>query len=190
MVVRSSPNEGKGDNSPRRASGKVLFVASVYTHLAAFHLSFMRLLQDKGYEVHAVASSDEGRKDEVEAAGVRCWEIPFARSPYSPANFQAYRWLKALLKDHHFDLIHVHTPVASFLGRYLAKVTHQGPVLYTAHGFHFYQGAPRRNWLLYYTAERLAARWTDGLIVMKVRTSRTAGSWAFSRGKTFSTCMG
>ena len=26
-------------------------------------------------------------------------------------------------------------------------------VFYTAHGFHFYQGAPRRNWLIYYPIE-------------------------------------
>lgn len=147
-------------------SVKVLFIASVYTHLAAFHVPFMKLLQEKGYEIHAAASSAEGRKEDVEAAGVTCWEVPFARSPYSADNIQAYPQLKSLLKEHHFELIHVHTPVAAFIGRLLAKATHQGKVLYTAHGFHFYQGAPRRNWLIYYTAERIAARWTDGLIVM------------------------
>lgn len=150
----------------RQRSRSVLFVASVYTHLTAFHIPFMKLLQEKGYDVYAAASSAEGRKDDVEAAGVTCWEVPFARSPYSPANVQAFRQLRALLKEHHFDLIHVHTPVAAFMGRYLAKVTNQGPVLYTAHGFHFYKGAPRRNWIIYHNAERLAARWTDGLIVM------------------------
>lgn len=55
---------------------KILFIATVYTHLAAFHIPFMRLLLDKGYEVHAAASSSEGRKEEVEAIGVKCWEIP------------------------------------------------------------------------------------------------------------------
>nr|WP_240610882.1 glycosyltransferase family 4 protein [Ammonifex thiophilus] len=145
---------------------KVLFLATVYTHLAAFHLPFMQLLQDKGCEVHAAASPAEGRKEEVEAIGVRCWDIPFARSPYSPKNLKAFRELRRLLETHRFALIHVHTPVAAFLGRYLAKVTGQGSVLYTAHGFHFYQGAPLRNWLIYCTAERLAARWTDGLIVI------------------------
>lgn len=146
--------------------GKVLFLATVYTHLATFHIPFMRLLEDKGYEVHAAASAAEGRKEEVEAIGVKCWDIPFARSPYSPKNLRAFQELKRLLEAHHFALVHVHTPVAAFLGRYLAKATGQGPVLYTAHGFHFYKGAPLRNWLIYYTAERLAARWTDGLIVM------------------------
>jgi len=145
---------------------KVLFIATVYSHLASFHIPFMEMLQEMGYEVHAAACSSSGRREEVEKIGVTCWEIPFARSPYSPANLQAFFRLRDLLKEHHFDLIHVHTPVAAFLGRYLAKRTNQGSVLYTAHGFHFYEGAPLRNWLLYYSAEKLAAKWTDGLIVM------------------------
>jgi hypothetical protein len=129
----------------------------------------MKMLQGWGYEVHAAASSAEGHKERVEEAGMISWEIPFARSPYSPDNLEAYRRLNDLLKEHRFDLIHVHTPVAAFLGRYLAKKTGQVPVLYTAHGFHFYKGAPWKNWLIYYTAERLAARWTDGLIVLLYR---------------------
>lgn len=163
--------------------GKVLFIATVYTHLAAFHIPFMRLLQDKGYEVHAAASPAEGRKEEVEVAGVKCWDIPFARSPYSPHNLRAFRELKRLLEAHHFAVVHVHTPVAAFLGRYLAKATGQGPALYTAHGFHFYKGAPFRNWLIYYTAERLASRWTDGLIVMNSEDFDNARRLGFQPGK-------
>ncbi|WP_041458988.1 glycosyltransferase family 4 protein [Ammonifex degensii] len=162
---------------------KVLFLATVYTHLAAFHLPFMRLLQEKGCEVHAAASPAEGRKEEVEAFGVRCWDIPFARSPYSLRNLKAFRELKQLLEAHRFALVHVHTPVAAFLGRYLARVTGQGPVLYTAHGFHFYKGAPLRNWLIYYPAERLAARWTDGLIVMNQEDFDNACRLGFKPGK-------
>lgn len=164
-------------------SGKILFVATVYTHLANFHLPFMKLLQKRGYDIHAAASAAEGRKADVEAAGVTCWEIPFARSPYSPANLRACRSLKQLFKAHCFDLIHVHTPVASFLGRRLARDTRQGPVLYTAHGFHFYQGAPLRNWLVYFTAELIAARWTDGLLVMNGEDLANARRLGFVEGK-------
>ncbi|OQP10741.1 glycosyltransferase family 4 protein [Geobacillus thermoleovorans] len=145
---------------------KILFSATVYAHLAAFHKPFIQLLQDKGYEVHAAANPDHGRKAEIEEMGVVCWDIPFSRSPYDRSNVWAMRELKRLFHTHRFDLIHVHTPVASFLVRYMAKKCGQGPVLYTAHGFHFYQGAPLQNWLIYYTAEKWAARWTDGLVVM------------------------
>ncbi|MBO9130003.1 glycosyltransferase family 4 protein [Bacillus sp. 165] len=145
---------------------KVLFSATVYLHLAAFHKPFMKMLQRNGFEVHAAANPHFGRKDEIEELGVKCWDIPFSRSPYTKHNWKAYKELKSLFEENYFDLIHVHTPVASFLVRYLAKRNKQGPVLYTAHGFHFFKGAPLTNWLLYYSAERIASRWTDGLIVM------------------------
>lgn len=145
---------------------KVLFAATVYSHLAAFHKPFIELLQRKGYEVHAAANPDHGRKEEIEEMGVVCWDVPFSRSPYHSDNFKAIKELSQLFRNYYFDLIHVHTPVASFLVRYMAKKCKQGAVLYTAHGFHFYEGAPIQNWLIYYTAEKIASRWTDGLIVM------------------------
>jgi glycosyltransferase involved in cell wall biosynthesis len=151
----------------RRFTGRrVLFLATVYSHLAAFHIPYIKLLQQLGCEVHVAASSADGGMEDVREAGAVCWEVPFGRSPYSPTNVKACIVLTRLLSKTHYDLIHVHTPVASFLGRLLARVTHQGKTLYTAHGFHFYEGAPLRNWLVYYTAERLAARWTDGLVVV------------------------
>lgn len=145
---------------------RVLFLASVHLHLAHFHTPFMKLLQQQGCEVHAAASSALGGKQEVAALGVTCWEVPFERSPYSLGNLRALYRLWALMRRHHFDLIHVHTPVAAFLGRLLARATGQGKVIYTAHGFHFYEGAPWINWLVYFTAERIAERWADGIIVI------------------------
>ena len=183
MAVYNSPDKDKDTKIHSKNNGKVLFIATVYTHLAVFHIPFMKMLQEKGYEVHAAASSVTGRRNDVENAGVICWEIPFKRSPYNPANVKAFFELRSLLKNHHFDLIHVHTPVAAFLGRLVAKSTHQGPVLYTAHGFHFYKGAPRRNWFIYHTAERIASRWTDGLIVMNDEDFENAQKLGFKAGE-------
>ena len=39
-------------------------------------------------------------------------------------------------------------------------------VIYTAHGFHFYKGAPLLNWLLYYPVEKFLLRYTDVLITI------------------------
>ena len=39
-------------------------------------------------------------------------------------------------------------------------------VIYTAHGFHFYKGAPLKNWILYYTAEKFLAHKTDLIITI------------------------
>lgn len=65
-----------------------------------------------------------------------------------------------------FTLIHCHTPVGGMLGRLAARNSRKKGtrVMYTAHGFHFYKGAPLKNWLLYYPAEKLSARFSDAII--------------------------
>ncbi|WP_391120066.1 glycosyltransferase family 4 protein [Psychrobacillus sp. L3] len=145
---------------------KILFVASVYTHLSAFHKPFMKLFQNKGYEVHAVGSNSLGRKDELIAMGIVCHDVEFDRLPFSKKNLKALKKLEELFRSMHYEMIHVHTPTAAFLTRYVADKHNQGKILYTAHGFHFFSGAPKKNWMLFYPAEKIAVRWTDGLIVM------------------------
>jgi glycosyltransferase involved in cell wall biosynthesis len=164
-LINNKNNEKLGSHEKKELP-KVLFIATVYTHLANFHIPFINLLQSKGYDVHAAASSSDGRREEIEATGACCHEIRFSRSPFSLDNLKAFWQLMTLLKSHSFELIHVHTPIAAFLGRLAAKLAKQGHVLYTAHGFHFYKGAPLLDRIVYSTAERIAAKWTDGLIVI------------------------
>jgi glycosyltransferase involved in cell wall biosynthesis len=98
--------------------------------------------------------------------GIICHDIDFDRSPFSKNNIKAIKEMNAIFQEYYFNLIHVHTPTAAFLTRYVASKHSQGKVLYTAHGFHFFKGASRKNWLLFYPAEKMAKRWTDGLLVM------------------------
>ena len=47
------------------------------------------------------------------------------------------------------------------MARLAAHATHTGPVIYTAHGFHFFKGAKPVYWLCYYPMERFLSRYTD-----------------------------
>jgi len=144
---------------------KVLFIAHVENHLLNFHLPFFAYFRTKGWQVH-VATSMGKRREELLRLGVVCHHVDFARSPFSLSNIKAFRQLCKVMKRERFSLVHVHTPVGAFLGRLAAMLTATKPVVYTVHGFHFYQGSPVRNWLLYYPLERLAARWTDELVAI------------------------
>ncbi|MCG0274831.1 MAG: glycosyltransferase family 4 protein [Thermosediminibacteraceae bacterium] len=144
---------------------KILFIATVESHIINFHIPFIRYFQEKGFEVHVATKLGSTQKD-LKEIEVICHNVDFERSPYSASNIKALRQLITIMKNNKFSLVHVHTPVGAFLGRLAAKITNTKPVLYTAHGFHFYKGAPLKNWLIYYNMERLAARWTDGLITM------------------------
>lgn len=144
---------------------KVLFVATVYTHLANFHKPYMKMFQDNGYEVHALANSNEGRMNEIEELGVTCHNFEFSRNVLSRDNLRNLKKLSNILNDD-YDLIHTHTPIASFISRYVLRKNKRTKVVYTAHGFHFFSGAPIKNWLFFYLAEKIARKWTDALIVI------------------------
>ncbi len=113
-----------------------------------------------------VATKPGERRGELEQYGIICHKIDFARSINPLAALNSLKQLTNLMQENKFSLVHVHTPMAAFLGRLAAKLTHTRPVLYTAHGFHFYNGAPWYYWAFIYPAEYIAVKWTDGLIVM------------------------
>lgn len=149
---------------------KVLFVATVVrTHINMFHKPFIRWFHDQGWQVDVAANNDyDDPKDCVIPFCDNHYVMPFERSPFKKGNLEAYRQLKALLDREHYDLIHCHTPMGSVVARLAAASSRNKgtKVLYTAHGFHFFHGAPLVNWLLYYPVERLLAHRTDLLITM------------------------
>lgn len=160
---------------------KVLFVATVVRlHLNLFHLPYLRWFHDQGWQVDVAANNDfENPEDCVIPCCDNHYVLPFERSPFKKGNLEAYRQLKALLDREHYDIIHCHTPMGSVIARLAAgSARNKGTkVLYTAHGFHFYKGAPLVNWLLYYPVERFLSRRTDLLITMNSEDHRRANTF-------------
>lgn len=152
---------------------KVLFVASVYRHLTAFHIPYIQYFQSRGYDVWAAGTGKED-KIALQEMQVNCIDIPFSRSPLSSKNIDAYKTLQHLFETEKFDLVHVHTPVAALLTRMAFQKSYYGKIVYTAHGFHFFKGAPKPNWIMYYPAEKLAAKWTDHLITINEEDFKNA----------------
>ena len=148
---------------------KILYTATVLSHICQFHLPHMKMLQEQGWEVHVAAHDNLAVKNGLQ---LKCCdkfiEIPFDRSPKNPDNLKAYKALKKLLAEEHYDVILCNTPVAGVLTRLAAKKTRkQGTrVIYMAHGFHFFRGSSRASWLVYYPIERHMARYCDLLITI------------------------
>lgn len=164
---------------------KVLFVATVVRlHLNLFHLPYLRWFHEQGWQVDVAANNDfDNPSDCVIPCCDHHYVIPFERSPFKKNNLEAYRQLKALLDREHYDIIHCHTPMGSVITRLAAgSARNRGTkVLYTAHGFHFYNGAPLVNWLLYYPVERLLSRRTDLLLTMNGEDHRRAQTFHAKR---------
>jgi glycosyltransferase involved in cell wall biosynthesis len=147
---------------------KVLFIATVQSHIINFHIPYINLLQKKGYEVHVATKLDKDRYNNVlEYVDNVVWKnIDFSRNPLSKDIFKSYKQIYTYINENKFDLIHVNTPIAAFLTRLAVKKQHMSPVIYTAHGFHFFKGAPIQNWIMYYPLEKIASKWSDAIITM------------------------
>ena len=147
------------------AKKKVLFVATVKGHIKAFHIPYLKLFKENGYETYV--ATKENKEVTIEYCD-HFISIPFERSPFHVNNIKSYRTLKKYLEKENFDIIHCHTPVAAAITRLAAKKSRkQGTkVFYTAHGFHFFNGAPIQNWIIYYPVEKWLARYTDVLITI------------------------
>jgi Glycosyltransferase len=125
----------------------------------------MKLLRDMGYEVEAACSST-GFTGKIKQEGFRVYTIPFSKNPISFSNIKAAVLLYYLMRDNHYIMLHTHTPVASFIGRILARVAGIPHIIYTAHGFHFHElGNPIKNFI-YFSLEKFAGRFTDVLITI------------------------
>lgn len=165
---------------------KVLFVATVVkTHMMQFHIPYLKMFQEMGWETAVASRNDYENPEDCQIPYCDTYyDIPFERTPWKIENYRAYRMLKKIIDEGNFDIIHCHTPVGALVARLAArKARRKGTkVIYTAHGFHFFDGAPLMNWLLFYPAEKLLAPLTDVLITInkedyqraqkKIRTKR------------------
>ena len=148
---------------------RILYVATVLSHICQFHLPYLQMLQEQGHEIHVAAHDNLAVKNGLQLKYTdRHIEIPFHRSPFDSRNLTAYRKLKALLKQTHYDLIVCNTPVGGVLTRLAARKSRRAGtrVIYIAHGFHFYKGASKKNWLLFYPLEKALARLCDVVVTI------------------------
>jgi len=149
---------------------KVLVIATVVKlHIMVFHIPYLKWFKKNGYEVHVAARNDYDDKEECNIPYCdKFYDLPFERSPLGKSNSTVYKELKNIIDINEYDLIHCHTPVGGALGRLASRNARKKgtKVVYTAHGFHFFKGAPILNWLAYYPVEKWLARYTDTLITI------------------------
>ncbi len=170
---------------------KALMTASVASMLDNFNRSNIKLLLEAGCEV-TLAADFSGEEDssppariasfraEMESLGCRVVQIDFSRKIGNlRKQFRSYCQLKKLAEED-FALVHCNSPICAAMTRLAfrkKRKTHGTRVIYTAHGFHFYRGAPVRNWLLYFPVEWVCAHWTDILNTVNQEDYRFAGKW-------------
>lgn len=151
-------------------------VACVPVMIKHFNMPNIRILQDIGYRVEVAFNCYEDEmwskrdweefKKQLDREKILVHQVDFTRNAAELAkHMKAYRQLKAILEKRNYEFIHCHTPIAAAIARVAAHHT-KTQIIYTAHGFHFFKGAPLKNWLFYYPVEKLLSWWTDCLITI------------------------
>ncbi len=157
---------------------KALQLASVASMIDQFNIPNIKILIELGYKVDVVADfTHPGNitterckelKKRLYDMGVGVYDIAIPRSLNFRAIINAYRQVKHLITTEKYSLIHCHSPIGGVICRQAAKSERKKGtrVIYTAHGFHFYDGAPLKNWIVFYPIEKWFSRYTDVLITI------------------------
>lgn len=167
---------------------KILFVATVRSHIGQFHMPFISELKRRGFTVDAAYKDNSADKPGLDLSGIdNVYEVPFSRSPYSFSNVKAFFALKKIIKNGGYDAVHCHTPMGAVVTRLAAKGMRKNglKVIYTAHGFHFYKGASKKNWLLFYPVEKYLSKFTDALITINNEDYECAENGGFKAKKIY-----
>ena len=147
-----------------------------------FLVPHVKFLSQNGFSVELACSDVGGRLNELrdELHGIaKVHTVRLVRSPFSPGNLNGYKDLKKLINSQHWDIIWTNEPVMGVMTRLAARKARRSGtnVIYMAHGFHFYKGAPKLNWLIYYPVEKFCSRFCDMII--------TINNEDYQRAKTF-----
>lgn len=155
---------------------KMLMLASVASMIDQFNIPNIEILQKQGYEVHVACNFEKGStcsadrinelKKLLSKMNVPYFQIDFSRNVLKLNEvLKAYLQVKKLCMQESYDFIHCHSPIGGVIGRLAGHATNT-KVIYTAHGFHFFKGAPLINWLTYYPIEKWLAHYTDVLLTI------------------------
>lgn len=144
---------------------KALIISNLTKRFQPGHFTMIESLQELGYEVHWAANFSDYKED-ISKVPIEIHNIDFIRNPFHPGNFKAYIQLMRLLKKQKYDVIHCNSPIGGVLGRICGRQAKVPKIIYTAHGFHFYEGAPLINRSLYKWVEMYLSRKTDILITI------------------------
>ena len=131
---------------------KLLYITNISRGVSSFSVAAVRATEDLGVEFHLAGNFDGTTKESLrkneKEYGVKLHQIDFIRTPYDLRNIKAYKQLVQLMKREKFDAIHCNTPIGGVLGRLAGKKCKVRKIIYQAHGFHFYKGASKKNWLM------------------------------------------
>ncbi len=160
---------------------KKILVTSTDLMMLQFLVPHVVNLRKQGYDVEVACSEVGNRFQEVQSVlgSEKTYKVRLSRNPLKPSNFKGLKDLKKIINNGEYDLVWTNEPVMGVMTRLASKKARKKgtKVLYMAHGFHFFKGAPKLNWCVYYPIEKLMAKHTDLIVTINTED--------FARAKKF-----
>lgn len=161
----------------KHRSGKVMNRFAISAILAAKELGIDFTIANN------MSMAEEGHFEEVcKQYEIKMVHIDFDRNPLSIKNVKARKQLLKLMQNEKYDIMHCNTPTGGLIGRICAAQMKTPQVIYMAHGFHFWKGAPIKNWLCYYPVERYLAHFSDRIITINQEDYNLAKGFKYKKG--------
>lgn len=175
--LRTSIERTEGRDEKKKP--KALIVASVASMIDQFNMQNIELLLENGYDVDVACNCKEGNTisndrvrnliERLNGENVRVYHVTIPRKVTSIKEIiDSIKFISGLYSENSYKLMHCHSPIGSVVAR-IAAINERKKgmkVIYTAHGFHFYKGAPKKNWLIFYPIEKICSNFTDVLITI------------------------
>lgn len=173
----------------RLMAKKALVHAHTAYMLTQFNIENIKILQKLGYEVDVAccwrdddsALSPEALKKarkKLDDLGVRIIETASLRKIFNISELsKAYKLLKKESLENKYEIVHTQSPIGGAICRLAcrkARKIYGTKVIYAAHGFHFFDGAPKKNWIIFYNVEKYCAKFTDMLITINKEDFKNA----------------
>ena len=162
--------------APPQAGPSLLIVATVSGTIQGFLAPYAAHFRALGWRVDAAANG-ASRDPRLLDAFDNVHELPLSRSLRDVRGLDRARRAMQESLETQPDIVHAHTPIASFMTRltvHRMPIDRRPAVAYTAHGFHFHEHGHAATNAAFLAAERVAGRWTDRLIVINAEDEAAA----------------
>jgi len=172
--------DNKNRASEKYKNKRILCIASMASNLDNFNRNNVDIFLNLGCEVTLAANfntkEDTNSREKVDifVKEMKKKSVNIVSVDFSRKIGNVYLQLKSIMQvrrllQQDFALIHCHSPICAAIVRLLSrknKKKQRTMILYTAHGFHFFKGAPLKNWIIFYPMEKYLSRYTDVLITI------------------------
>lgn len=144
---------------------KILFVASTLSHIENFHLPYLKYFKEHNYIVHIMGNPNN--KSAIPYID-KTIPINFKKSMLSIDNFSKSLEIAKIIRRENYDIISIHTSLASFFTRLGIMLLSKKPklVINTVHGYLFDDNSPLIKKTIMLLAEKFTKSVTDTIMVM------------------------